>query len=88
MPPGYKVCVDCLAESNASVLILIPISFCRSASAICPPSKRGLLWPQIRLFIPSSITLRDHDFWSQEDGYSASVWSDTSDSVVGQLGCV
>ncbi|KAJ5471213.1 hypothetical protein N7530_008570 [Penicillium desertorum] len=55
----------------------------RSASAICPPSKRGLLWPQIRLFIPRSITLRDHDFWSQEYGYSASVWSDTSDSVVG-----
>ena len=27
MPPGYKVCVDCLAEGNASVLILIPFPF-------------------------------------------------------------
>lgn len=49
------------------------MSLFRSASAICPLFKRGHLWPQIRLVIPSSITLRDHDFWSQEDGCSASV---------------
>lgn len=27
MPPGYKVCVDCLAENNASVSILIPFPY-------------------------------------------------------------
>jgi hypothetical protein len=47
--------------------------FYRSASAICPPFKRGLLWPTIRLVIPRSITLRGHYFWTPEDGYSADI---------------
>jgi hypothetical protein len=73
MPPGYKVCTHCVNWCDSIYFNTnIPVLY-RSASAISPLSKRGLLWPQIRIVIPSSITLRDHDFWSQDNGYSASV---------------